>query len=122
MTAPVGEVTTPITSGSQGRSCLRAAKTGDLAADADVPVGVLHRPLQGQGELGDGEFGRVEQLFRGRHRQMIRHFGVEADVKDFRSQAPTPALTRRVLYIIEFSIDDKPTEFGPWRFGCYEVL
>ena len=165
MTAPVGEVTTPITSGSQGSNCLRAssnrpsarelplallhqrhqradaggldrldhdlvfrrarigrelaggddlepflrlephpgvgelpdhrldlgalvlqreiavaggvrpAKAGDFAADADMAIGVLHRPLQRGGQLGDGEFGRVDQVFGSRHRQLIRAFG-----------------------------------------------
>ena len=32
MTAPVGEVTTPITSGRNGRSCLRAASNSPSAA------------------------------------------------------------------------------------------
>src|SRR5438067_6199928 len=40
-----------------------AAKTGDLAADPDMAIGVLHRPLQRGGQLRDGEFGRVGERF-----------------------------------------------------------
>ena len=69
-----------------------AAEAGDLAADPDMAIGVLDRPLQGCGELGDGEFGRVEQGFRRRHRQTIRHFGVRPDVKDFRRASANPGL------------------------------
>src|SRR4029453_12109680 len=45
----------------------RPAEAGDLAADPDMAVGVLHRPLQRGGELGDGIFGRVGKLFGGHH-------------------------------------------------------
>jgi hypothetical protein len=71
-----------------------------------MAIGVLHRPFQGLRELGDGEFGRIEQGFRRRHRQTIRHFGVDLDVKDFRRQARILALSIRVLCSIEFSIVD----------------
>ena len=81
-----------------------AAEAGDLAADPDMAIGVLHRPLQGLREFGDGEFGRVVKRFRRRHRQSIRHFGVRPDVKDFRLIAPSRGLIRRVLCNIEFSI------------------
>jgi hypothetical protein len=45
--------------------------------------GVLDRPFQGGGELGDGKFGRVDQVFGGWHRVLIRGFGVWMQRRDF---------------------------------------
>lgn len=45
-------------------------KSGGASASAGIggmAVGVLHRPLQGLRELGDGEFEGVVELFRRRH-------------------------------------------------------
>ncbi len=38
---------------------MRAAKTGDLAADADMAIGVLHGAFQRGGQLRHREFGRI---------------------------------------------------------------
>ena len=42
---------------------MRPAKAGNLAAHADMAEGVLDRPLQRGGQLGDGEFRRIEPDF-----------------------------------------------------------
>jgi len=76
-----------------------AAKARDLAADPDMAIGVLHRPLQGLGELGDGEFEGVVELFRRRHWANDSVGGVETNVKEFRGPAPIPKGPREICRI-----------------------
>src|SRR5580693_473375 len=46
---------------------MRPAEAGNLPAHPHKAESVLHRPFQGGGQLGDGEFGRVDQIFGGGH-------------------------------------------------------
>ena len=50
MTAPVGEVTTPITSGSNGSSCLRAASNRPSAASFFLrsSISAISAPMPGR--------------------------------------------------------------------------
>ena len=64
---------------------MRPAEAGDFAAHPDMAEGVLHRPLQGGGQLGHREFRRVDQGFGGGHLgQSIRAFRAGAQGRDFR--------------------------------------
>src|SRR5258708_6787528 len=71
---------------------VRPAEARNFAAYPDMAIGVLHRPLQRGGEFRDGEFGRVDQVFRWRHRQSIRSLWAFAQGRDFCPSSPTEGL------------------------------
>src|ERR1700737_649118 len=98
---------------------VRPPETGDFAAHPDVSIGILHRPLQGGGQFGDGEFGRVDKgLSCGHLGPSIRAFRASAQGKDFGCArqsrlANSYTLLHRELYITEILGERS------WRNGWY---
>src|SRR4051812_45970023 len=71
---------------------MRPAKPGDFAAHPDMPIGVLHRPLQRGGQLGHREFRCVDQGLGCGHQEFsIRVFWAGPQVRDFSAASPIRA-------------------------------
>ena len=88
---------------------VRPAEAGDFAAYPDMAVGVLYRPLQRGGQFGNGEFGRVDQGFKGGHfGQSIRRLWGQGHKVGILAAIANQRLHGRLLCIIEFSKNDEP--------------